>query len=224
MTTRGGANGGTARGAVDKGTSRETGRRERKRRTTRDAIATAATELFVARGFAQTTIAEIAGRADVAPRTFFLHFASKEDVLFHHLERSFDIAADAVGSLPDSADAWTAVQHAVGSLVETLGTPGTDALAPIRAELARRSGGIPPSLAVRLHTTQGRILDAVRERYGERAIDAAHLGACIGAVSASAVDAFTASATTPGAAGAADDARVAMRHALECAGVGFRRS
>ncbi|WP_157002380.1 TetR/AcrR family transcriptional regulator [Agromyces laixinhei] len=223
MTTRSMANGDATQAVASEGTSRDTGRRERKRRTTRDAIAAAATELFVARGFAQTTIAEIADRADVAPRTFFLHFASKEDVLFHHLEHSFDIAADAVRSMPDSADAWAAVQQAVGALIETLGTPSTDALAPIRAELARRSGGLPPSLAVRLHTTQGRILDAVRERYGERAIDAAHLGACIGAVSASAVDALAGSTTTAGDPGALDDARASMRHALERAGVGFRR-
>lgn len=222
MTTRGAAERAAAQSAANETASREPGRRERKRRTTRDAIVAAATRLFVARGFAETTIAEIADGADIAPRTFFLHFASKEDVLFHHLEHAFDLAADAVRDLPDDADAWAAVQQAVGVLVETLGTPGTDALAPIRAELARRAGGIPPSLAVRLHTTQARILDAVRERYGASAIDAAHLGACLGAVSASAVDTLTARATSAGDTRSFDAARAAMRDALDRAGAGFR--
>ena len=38
--------------------------------------------LFVERGYAQTTVAEIAARAGVTERTFFNHFADKREVLF----------------------------------------------------------------------------------------------------------------------------------------------
>lgn len=57
------------------------GRRERQRATTRDAIATAALELFEEKGFTATTVDEIADRADVARRTFFRYFTTKEAVL-----------------------------------------------------------------------------------------------------------------------------------------------
>jgi AcrR family transcriptional regulator len=58
------------------------GRRERKKQQTRDAIANAGLQLFHERGFKETTVAQIADAADVAESTFFLHFRTKEDLVF----------------------------------------------------------------------------------------------------------------------------------------------
>jgi AcrR family transcriptional regulator len=58
-------------------------RRERHTDKTRAAIADAAVDLFAEKGFAETTIDEIAERADIAPRTFFRYFPTKEAVLFN---------------------------------------------------------------------------------------------------------------------------------------------
>ena len=62
----------------------ELSRRERRKLEVRERILGAAIALFDARGFRETTVAEICVRADVAHKTFFNHFPSKND-LFREL-------------------------------------------------------------------------------------------------------------------------------------------
>src|SRR5262245_34792789 len=59
----------------------ELSRRERKKEETRERIFEAACKLFRDKGFEQTTIDEIAEKADVAKGTFFNYFPRKEAVL-----------------------------------------------------------------------------------------------------------------------------------------------
>ncbi len=68
----------------------DAGHRERKKQKTRDAIVDAALALFDERGYEATTIADIAAAADIAPRTFFGYFPTKEAVVFHDKESSTD--------------------------------------------------------------------------------------------------------------------------------------
>ncbi|MEV6850177.1 TetR family transcriptional regulator [Actinoplanes sp. NPDC051411] len=70
--------------------------RELKRSRTRQALVDAAYELFAAKGFEATTIAEIAARAEVGTRTFFSYFPTKEDVLFPASDARVRIALAAI--------------------------------------------------------------------------------------------------------------------------------
>ncbi len=78
-------------------------------------------ELYVERGFDETTVAEIAKRAGLTERTFFRHFADKREVLFAGAAMLQDLFVEAVGdAAPDlpPVDAAIAGVVAGGALIQ----------------------------------------------------------------------------------------------------------
>jgi AcrR family transcriptional regulator len=73
----------------------------------------AAMELFVERGYEQTTVADIAERAGLTRRTFFRYFADKREVLFNGSERLQQTMVDALTAAPAQAVAIEAVAAAL---------------------------------------------------------------------------------------------------------------
>lgn len=89
------------------------GRRERKKLATRQALHHAATELVEERGLANVTVEAITERADVAVRTFFNYFPSKEEAV---LEREPDRSArlcHAIANRPADEDPLTVLRQVV---------------------------------------------------------------------------------------------------------------
>ena len=77
---------------------------ERRADELRLSIARAAMELFVAEGSTSATVERIADAAGVAPRTFYRHFAVKEDVVLPLFRRSSTLIASAIRTAPDDED------------------------------------------------------------------------------------------------------------------------
>ena len=122
----------------------------------------AALDLYLERGFEQTTVAEIAGRAGLTERTFFRHFADKREVLFWGSGVLQDVLVGAIAGAPPSAapiDAVAAALEAAGNLLEE------------RRALARRRQAViaaNPSLQerelIKLATLASAMAGALRRR------------------------------------------------------------
>jgi AcrR family transcriptional regulator len=81
----------------------------------------AAFELFAERGFEQTTVAAIAGRAGLTERTFFRYFTDKREVLFAGQEELTARMAEALAAAPPELAALDAAVAGVRASTEVFG-------------------------------------------------------------------------------------------------------
>jgi AcrR family transcriptional regulator len=90
--------------------------RDRKKSETRARIHKAGLRLFERKGFANTTVAEIAEAANVSPRTVFVHYPTKEDIVFGDVDSALAAFESALGSRPPGV---TVVQSLRGWLAHS---------------------------------------------------------------------------------------------------------
>ncbi|MBY3053125.1 TetR family transcriptional regulator [Rhizobium laguerreae] len=101
------------------------GRRERKRRQTRERIEQAAMTLFLQRGFEATTIEDITEAADVSKRSFFDYFPSKEEVVFAWQDAFADRLMAAIAARPAEEPSVAAVEAAItATVIASVDEPG----------------------------------------------------------------------------------------------------
>ncbi|MFJ4840583.1 TetR/AcrR family transcriptional regulator [Streptomyces sp. NPDC088746] len=85
--------------------------RERSKARRREAILTAAYELFAERGFDATSIADIAEAAEVSPRTVTLYFPTKLELAMEHFNAFVDQLAAALHARPAGQGILDTVEH-----------------------------------------------------------------------------------------------------------------
>jgi AcrR family transcriptional regulator len=95
-------------------------------------IADMAIDLFIERGYEQTTIDDICAVAGVSRSSFFRYFHSKEDVLLH---RVFDLGESLLSALqarPDGEAPWVALRRALNPLIGQYGAESERVLRSVR--------------------------------------------------------------------------------------------
>ena len=80
------------------------GLRERKRADSRLATVDAAYQLFAERGYDEVTVADICAAADIARRTFFRYFTSKEAVLDEPIHQMTERVVASIAAAPVTAE------------------------------------------------------------------------------------------------------------------------
>ncbi|MEO3875856.1 TetR family transcriptional regulator [Nonomuraea sp. B12E4] len=168
--------------------------RERKKRQTRQLLIRAAVRLFAEQGYEQTTGAQIAAAADVATKTFFNYFPSKEDVLFADVERYYGLALEVIADRAPDDTVPQVLRRTYEQVIAHYLTQGLQAGDPELAEVYQRLlATVPAVRAKALHVmfgAQRRIADALLKAFPGR-LDpisaAAATGAFMGAVQAAAL-------------------------------------
>jgi AcrR family transcriptional regulator len=130
----------------------------------------AALALFEEQGYDRTTVAQIAERAELTPRTFFRHFADKREVLF---ARTSDLREGLVAALeatPTDAAPIDAVAAAIVRAAEFIGADR--AAARRRAAVIASTAELRERELIKLAALADAMADALRRR-GVDATDAA---------------------------------------------------
>jgi AcrR family transcriptional regulator len=144
-----------------------TGLRERKKQQTREAIHRAAMRLFAERGFDATTIADIAAAADIAPRTFFSYFASKEEAVFAKFEGMYADFDQSMRNRPQGTTALDALREWIGRAAKEFSRDLEHA--KLEARLRRESPAVAACDLQHMHRFERRLAEAVGEDFGEPA-------------------------------------------------------
>ena len=157
----------------------ETGLRERKKQMTRRALIEVAEAMFAERGFDGVTVAEIAAEVNIAPKTVFVYFPAKEDLVFHDEQSIRDELVDRISGREPGRTPLDAVadllqemmaasprgpQHELDRLVRTVGDSNVLQArmrlmwerfeTAIAVELARETGEHPYSARPRVAAAQ----------------------------------------------------------------------
>jgi AcrR family transcriptional regulator len=90
------------------------------RRAVRTQIAEAAIALFVAEGFDETTVDQIAAAVGISSRSVFRYFATKEDMVVGHLDEIGERLAAALEARPRDESPWVALRRAMDPHIEDL--------------------------------------------------------------------------------------------------------
>ncbi len=146
------------------------GRRDRKKRQTRDDLIEAAALLFSTVGFDETTTVDVAEAADVSQRTLFRHFPSKEALLYGDMDEVHELLRQVLAVPSPSTPITEVVAGAMQAIAEEFDRHRDRRLMQIR--LAASTPSVSAySRAVLQASWEREIIAAVAARLGVDPVD-----------------------------------------------------
>ncbi|GAA4092833.1 TetR/AcrR family transcriptional regulator [Nonomuraea soli] len=144
------------------------GRRERKKQATRSAVRQAALRLALRHGVEGVTVEQIASEADIALRTFFNYFSSKEEAVVASAAAGAEALIGEFRARPRSESVLRALREAVLAVIDRDHShdddqaAGHDYVAAIR--LIHRTPALMPHQLAVLAAQEKALADAIAER------------------------------------------------------------
>jgi AcrR family transcriptional regulator len=136
--------------------------RARKQEFVRGTIWDAAVDLFVERGYDETTVDDIARAAGVSRRSFFRYFASKDDLMGHGIVTYGSLISAAIRACPPAASPLEVLRFTVGQV-----SSGAAAHPRVRkiAQIASSSVAAREAQLSRQADLEDAVAEAFRARY-----------------------------------------------------------
>ena len=129
----------------------------------RERLEKASLELFLERGYENTTVALIAERAGLTTRTFFRHFADKREVLFGGQEILTRLFASAIAEAPATAAPIDAAGAALEAAAEVF-VGDRRALARQRQQIIAGNSELQEREMLKRARMSSAMVDALHER------------------------------------------------------------
>ena len=140
-------------------------RRERRIIETRRAIVESARELFERNGYTETTVDQIAEAADVAPRTFFRYFPTKEMLLFADFDEVRAAMLERLEASPADEDPLVSLGRELRIMAESVHAQRDELVWGFRMCIDQGLTGLFERTQVKEQTNQ-RIARFIAERLG----------------------------------------------------------
>ena len=142
--------------------------RERTRRAVRDELTQLAKDLFVEKGYDETTIDDLAAAAGMSKRTFFRYFASKEELVMGKYEVLGEQLAEDLAGRPADEPIWSSLRQVFGRVVEYFESEARGATAVAMENIVRDHPTLNASYLERVSRMQELVLDQARARTGQQ--------------------------------------------------------
>ncbi|HEV7184433.1 MAG TPA: TetR family transcriptional regulator [Leifsonia sp.] len=140
--------------------------RERTRRAVRGELAQLAVDLFVEKGYDETTIDDLVAAAGMSKRTFFRYFASKEELVMGKYEVLGEQLAEDLAGRPAGEPVWVSLRQMFGRVVDYFDSEARSATVIAMEHIVRDHPTLNASYLDRVSRMQELVLDEVRARTG----------------------------------------------------------